>query len=144
MLSKACEYGIKATVFLAQQSKDNKLSNVKEIAQAIDSPEAFTAKVLQQLVKSALISSVKGVKGGFFIEKKTLKKLNLLQIVTAIDGDGLITNCMLGLSQCSEIDPCPVHHQYKSIKADIIKMLKNSTVESLAPGVAQRLSFLKN
>ncbi|WP_109700208.1 Rrf2 family transcriptional regulator [Chitinophaga deserti] len=57
MLSKACEYCIKAVVFLAQRSKEGKHAIVKEIARAIDSPEAFTAKVLQQLVKGGFISS---------------------------------------------------------------------------------------
>lgn len=144
MLSKACEYCIKAVVFLAQQSKEGKLSIVKEIARAIDSPEAFTAKVLQQLVKGGFISSVKGVKGGFFIEEKTLQHLNLLQIVTAIDGRGLIENCMLGLNQCSEDNPCPVHHLYKGIKADIVQLLNCSLVNDLTIEFSQKLSVLKN
>lgn len=144
MLTKACEYGIKAAVFLAQRSKEGFLSNVKEIAQAIDSPEAFTAKVLQLLVRSNLISSVRGVNGGFFIEKRTLKSLNLLQIVAAIDGEGLITNCFLGLTLCSDVNPCPMHDQYKHIKADIIDMLCNTRVDSLTDGVLRKLSVLKN
>lgn len=144
MLTKACEYGIKAAVFLAQRSKESRLSNVKEIAQAIGSPEAFTAKVLQLLVKNGLISSVRGVNGGFFIEAQTLQTLNLLQIVGAIDGEGLITNCFLGLNECSDVNPCPMHDQYKPIKSDIIEMLNNTTVSSLTLGVLHKLVVLKN
>lgn len=144
MLSKACKYGIKATLFLAQQSKDGRMSNVREIAEAIGSPEAFTAKVLQQLVRCAIISSVKGAKGGFYIEGHTLNTLNLLQIVVAIDGRGLIENCMLGLSECSENQPCPVHRQFKWIKEDIVHMLCKSMVNELTMEVALNLTVLKN
>jgi len=144
MLSRACEYGIKATVFLAQKAKEEKLSNVKEIAKAIDSPEAFTAKVLQQLVRCSIIHSIKGAQGGFYIDKKALKKLNLLQIVVAIDGDGLMQNCMLGLSECSEKNPCPVHSKYKKIKEGIVHMLKTTFVDELQENVMQKISVLKN
>ncbi|RBL91704.1 RrF2 family transcriptional regulator [Chitinophaga flava] len=144
MLSKACKYGIKATLFLAQQSKEGRMSNVREIAEAIGSPEAFTAKVLQQLVRCAIISSVKGAKGGFFIEEHRLSTLNLLQIVVAIDGRGLIENCMLGLSECSESRPCPVHRQFRWIKQDIVHMLCKSMVNELTMDVALNLAVLKN
>ncbi|MGE7775886.1 RrF2 family transcriptional regulator [Chitinophaga sp. NPDC101104] len=143
MLSRACEYGIKAAVYLAQRAKANELSSVKEIATAIGSPVAFTAKVLQQLVRSGLISSAKGVKGGFFIDEATLRHLNLCRIVSAIDGNGITENCMLGLRECSEKNPCPVHHQYKHIKADIIRMLNDSLVANLTIDVEQKLSVLK-
>lgn len=144
MLSKACEYGIKATVFLAQQSKNDLLSNVNEIAGAGDSPVAFTAKILQQLARSGIVASVKGAQGGFYIEKNVLKKLNLLQIVTAIDGDAITTECVLGLTHCSEINPCPMHSKYKVIKAEIVNMLHTTLVSELADDLDQKLTFLKN
>lgn len=144
MLSKACEYGIKAAVFLAQQSKNEKLSNVTEIAQASNSPVAFTAKVLQLLAKFDIVSSVKGAQGGFYIEKKVLKKLNLLQIVTAIDGDNITHRCVLGLTQCSEVNPCPMHPKYKVIKANILHMLQTTMISELAGDLDQKIAVLKN
>ncbi|WP_298717827.1 Rrf2 family transcriptional regulator [Chitinophaga sp.] len=144
MLSRACEYGIKAAVYLAQRSKEGQMSNVRDIAEAIGSPVAFTAKVLQQLARKGLISSMKGAKGGFYIEAKTLRHLNLCTIVNAIDGNGITENCMLGLRECSEKNPCPVHHQYKHIKAGIIKMLNESMVNNLTIDVEKKLSVLKN
>lgn len=144
MLSKACEYGIKAAVFLAQYKTSGGYCNVKEISAAIDSPEAFTAKVLQLLVKASIISSVKGPQGGFFIEKKKLKGLNLMQIVTAIDGDGIVHNCVLGLRHCSEINPCPMHPKYKMVKESIRTMLQTTFVHELADDLEQKLIVLKN
>ena len=59
MFSKACEYAIKAVIIISLNSGKNKLTGVKEISEEIESPEAFTAKILQNLVKQEIISSKK-------------------------------------------------------------------------------------
>ena len=46
MFSKSCKYGIKATLFIAQKSQHDERVSLKEIAAAINSPIAFTAKIL--------------------------------------------------------------------------------------------------
>ena len=38
MFSKACEYGIRAVLFIAKQSQKDLRPNVAEIAKAVDSP----------------------------------------------------------------------------------------------------------
>ena len=75
MFSKTCEYGIRATIFIASQSYQNTRVGLKDIAKKIDSPEAFTAKILQILSRSAIIRSIKGVGGGFEIPKETFKSI---------------------------------------------------------------------
>ena len=44
MFSKACEYGIRAMVHIAMQSERGERTGLKEVAEAIDSPVAFTSK----------------------------------------------------------------------------------------------------
>lgn len=145
MLSKTCEYAVKAVVFLAQKNAHgSERENVKAIAEAIDSPDAFTGKVLQQLVKHGILTSVKGINGGFFIEPKVLAALNLLQIVVAIEGDGITKNCVLGLENCSSKNPCPMHDKYHLIREDIINMLRSLLVVDLASKLEQNMIFLKN
>ena len=60
MFSKACEYGIKASIFIALCSYKGVRVSLKSIAKEINSPEAFTAKILQDLVRHDVINSVKG------------------------------------------------------------------------------------
>jgi DNA-binding IscR family transcriptional regulator len=62
---------------------------LKDIAEKIDSPEAFTAKFYKYFSKNNIIHSIKGVGGGL----KSLKSMNqikLIQIVS-IDGDRVYT-----------------------------------------------------
>lgn len=143
MFSKACEYGIKATIFIATNSFQNNRVSPKEIAKEINSPEAFTAKILQALVKHDIINSSKGAHGGFDIDKKDVSTIKLSQIVNAIDGDKIYNGCGLGLERCNENHPCPVHDKFKIVRNELKLMLENTTIEELALNIKSGTSFLK-
>jgi Rrf2 family transcriptional regulator, iron-sulfur cluster assembly transcription factor len=143
MFSKACEYGIRAAIYVAVQSNlDNRVS-LKDIALKIDSPEAFTAKILQQLTKNNIIDSVKGPNGGFTIEKRNMQKVKLSHIVSAIDGDNIYKGCGLGLKACSEKHPCPVHDKFKSIREELRKMLETTSLLELSLGLKKGVTYLR-
>ncbi len=143
MFSKACEYGIRATIYIAEQSIQNRKVSLKDVAKAIESPEAYTSKILQQLSRSNIINSDKGPTGGFSMGKQALDKVKLSTIVSAIDGDSIYKVCGLGLKQCNEKMPCPIHDQFKAIRNELKKMLETTTVKSLSVGFSNGVSFLK-
>ncbi len=143
MFSKACEYGIRAGIFIANQSKENKRVSLKDIAAYIDSPVAFTAKILQQMVRNKVIDSVKGPHGGFEINKDKLSHLSLSDIVNAIDGKDIYSRCVLGLDACSEMQPCPVHGNFKIIRTEIKLLLDNTKIVGLSEDLARGKTFLK-
>ncbi|GFZ77665.1 hypothetical protein GCM10011531_03730 [Aquaticitalea lipolytica] len=143
MFSKACEYGIKASIFIAINSRDGRRVSPKEIAKEIDSPQAFTAKILQDLVRANIINSVKGAYGGFEIDKKDISNIKLSQIVNAIDGDKIYNGCGLGLHTCDEEHPCPVHDKFKIVRSELKNMLENTNLEQLALDIQSGASFLK-
>lgn len=142
MFSKTCEYAIRASLFIATQSHQNKRATIKDIAEKINSPQSFTAKILQILAKNNLVHSIKGVGGGFEIPKDIIKQISLAQIVTAIDGNGIYKNCGLGVNHCSEKHPCPLHKKFKGIRSDIASMLINTNLEELALDITSGQSFL--
>ena len=143
MFSKACEYGIKASIFIAINSYEGKLVSPKEIAKEIDSPQAFTAKILQALVKHDIVNSVKGAYGGFEIDRNKIATVKLYQIVNAIDGDEIYNGCGLGLHKCDETHPCPVHDKFKAIREDLKYMLEETSLEELALNIKSGAAFLK-
>jgi Rrf2 family protein len=143
MFSKACEYAIRASVFIASKSFDDIRVNQTEIAKNIDSPKAFTAKILQALVRAKVITSVKGVNGGFEIEKSKISAIKLSQIVQAIDGDDIYKKCGFGLEKCDENHQCPVHHKFKVIRDGLREMLENTSLDELALDIKSGTSFLK-
>ena len=114
---------------------------IKDICKEIDAPEFFTAKVLQALVKQGIINSAKGPNGGFYVDK-TQENLTLMDLVMAIDGDQLFTGCGLGLRQCSEETPCPIHNDFKVIRGELTQMLKNKKLVDLASEINRGAAIL--
>lgn len=143
MFSKACEYGIRASIFIATKSSEGVRVGIKDVAKEIDSPEPFTAKIMQILTRNGIIHSAKGVGGGFEVSTEALKSIKLIQIVDAIDGDTVYKGCGIGLKECSETQPCPVHNQFKKIRELLLTMLTNTTLEELALGVNAGDFYLK-
>lgn len=141
MFSKACEYGIRSVLFIAEQSEQDKRPNVTEISKAVDSPEPFTAKICQQLARSGIIISKKGPKGGFYLEKDS--NLTLADIVISIDGIDIFEGCALGLPNCSSELPCPVHDQFQNVREGLKRMCENTTVLQLAEKFRNGETFLK-
>lgn len=143
MFSKACEYGIKASTYIALQSLEGKRVSLKEIASEIDSPVAFTAKILHQLAKHNILESMKGPYGGFQIEKERIDDIKLTDIVYAIDGDSIYNGCALGFDECNANKPCPLHEKFVGIRSDLKRMLQNTSLFEVATGLEVGLTFLK-
>ncbi len=142
MFSKACEYGIRAMMYIAQKSKEGERVGIKEISKGIDSPEPFMAKILQDLSRKGLVQSVKGPHGGFYMDAKS-GKISLAEIVTAIDGDQLFTGCGLGLKACNEKKPCPIHYEFKAIRTKLKSVLESTHVEEFTESLEKGLIYLK-
>jgi Rrf2 family protein len=141
MFSKTCQYAIKAVIYIHKQSLGGKKVSAKEIGQEIHAPDAFTAKILQILVKQQVIGSFKGPTGGFFVDKSHDSK-TLKDVVMAIDGDSLFQGCSLGLNQCSEENPCPLHFEISNVRLKIVHMLTVKSLRQLAEEVGDGTTVL--
>jgi DNA-binding IscR family transcriptional regulator len=60
------------------------------------------------------------------------RRNSLKEIVESIDGGNVFTGCGLGLTECSELNPCPIHSQFKEIRNKLSNMMANTTIEELA------------
>ncbi len=143
MFSKTCEYAIKALIFVARKSKSDMRVGIKEIAKETDAPEHFIAKIMQDLRKRKLVLSMKGPNGGFYMDDHHFE-ISIADIVKAMDGDALWTDCALGLKTCNEKTPCPIHNEFKEIKKKLIKMVENNTLGDFNEKLNSGKFFLKN
>lgn len=143
MFSKACEYGIKACVYIAMQSAEGQRVSLHDIAKNTDSPVAFTAKILHQLSKSEILESLRGPYGGFIISPDKIDSIKLADIVIAIDGDTIYMGCALGLGKCDATKPCPLHEKFVHIRTDLKEMLQNTNLHELATNFKVGSTYLK-
>lgn len=143
LFSRSCEYGIRAVIYLAGRSPDQGARPIAEIAEAIQSPVAFSSKILQRLVRHQIVQSHRGKSGGFFIDPARLSTLVLRDIVEAMEGEAFFQQCILGLKQCSEKNPCPLHDQFKAHRMQFQQLLKNTTLQHLLVSYQNGASCLR-
>jgi Rrf2 family protein len=141
ILSKSCEYAIRASIYIAYKSHKGEKVGIIEISEAVGSPMHFTGKILQALSRKKVISSIKGPNGGFFISDPT--SVYLIDIVRAVDGNELFSACVMGLKTCSDVKPCPMHHQVKPIRTQLLIEFSKKSVFEMVQEFEKDTFFLK-
>ncbi|MBX3253490.1 MAG: Rrf2 family transcriptional regulator [Chitinophagaceae bacterium] len=142
MFSKTCEYAIRAMIYIAQKTKEGDRIGIREISKGIDSPEHFIAKILQELSRKGLVQSAKGPNGGFYLDADSMKQ-SLADVVRAVDGDKIFQGCGLGLRQCSETHPCPIHHEFKNVRKQLFQMLEKAKVDNFTEALETSMAYLR-
>ena len=104
MISQTAEYALRAMVFLAVQKS---AVTGKDIAQVTKVPPGYLSKLMQQLVKSKLVKSQRGIGGGFVLSGDA-ENISILDVVNAVDPINKITTCPLDL-QSHGFNLCPLH-----------------------------------
>lgn len=135
MFKKETEYALRGLVYIQAQNTKGLRPGIAEIADEIDAPPFYTAKILQRLAKQGFVVSVKG-KGGGFSFNADQPELSLKTIINAIEGDHIFTGCGIGLMECSAENPCPIHDQFAPIRDSIDKLVSQETIQSLAEKIS--------
>ena len=131
MLSNACQYAIRSVLYLALYGDESNKLGAKSIAEELEVPQPFLAKLLQKLSKRHLVSSLKGPKGGFFLSKKD-RHNTIFDIIDCIDGTDAFSACFLGLKQCSDVNPCPVHFTVAPFKKKLMLDFREKNINQFA------------
>jgi len=141
MLSVTCKTAIKAVIYLASKYESEERAGIKEIATYINASEHSVGKLLQTLVKKNIINSFKGPGGGFYISAHQMS-IPLMQIVQAIDGEDVFSQCGLGLNKCSSHHPCPLHNHYKPIMDMFKGLCAQNKISDLCAPVNEGIAYL--
>ncbi|MDZ7359459.1 MAG: Rrf2 family transcriptional regulator [candidate division KSB1 bacterium] len=130
IFSRQCEYALQAVLYLALQPPE-KMTPIKDLAKKLDIPSPFLAKILQNLTRQGLLTSLKGPTGGFALARPA-KDITLFHIVNAVDGDDFMNNCVLGFPECSGKNPCSVHEKWAGVRDAIHEMLVGKNISQMA------------
>jgi Rrf2 family transcriptional regulator, iron-sulfur cluster assembly transcription factor len=130
MFSRSAGYAVQALTYLAAQPS-GKLTGAREIGAAVGIPMPFLWKILRHLSQEKLVRSFKGVRGGYELARSA-EKITLGQILAVTPDSDLASSCVLGLSQCDDRDPCPLHDLWRSVRGKIDEMMRRTTLADLA------------
>jgi Rrf2 family transcriptional regulator, iron-sulfur cluster assembly transcription factor len=131
--SRQCEYALQAVIYLAQK-KPGTLTTIKEISSHLNIPFHFLGKIFQKLSHKGLLNSMKGVSGGFWLAKPS-DEIFLFDIIEAIDGKEVLDCCVMGYTECSTTEPCPMHETWKTTKDVFFGELMKKTVLEVSKNI---------
>ncbi len=132
-----CEYAIRALTHLAVHGNDRPIQ-VKEIAEAERIPRHFLAKILNQLTYKGLVRALRGPGGGFLLTMPP-NELYVKDVVEAIDGfDAIRRRCVLGLDECQDEEPCPLHEPWKEFRETFLNGVSDLTLAQMGDNLAHK------
>lgn len=141
MFSNSSKYALKAVLYLAVNASESNKIMAKNISEPINVPQAYISKLLQDLSRHDIVSSVRGPNGGFYLNEQNLKT-PLITIVNVIDGENRLNSCLLSIQNCNNDKPCPLHHFAASYRTHLIENLENNTINDMVKGIKAKTSFL--
>jgi len=140
-LSKSFGYSLRGILYIALLQDEQRNIQIDEIAAKLSVPRHFLGKILQNLVKADLLKSTKGPNGGFTLNENTMST-PLIKLVEVMDGMEQFNVCVLQFRNCSQINPCPLHHEAEQVKSDFLKVLKQTTIADLL--LDDKKNFIKS
>jgi len=136
ILSKTTEYAIRALLYMVV-TPERQYIPVKEISERQNISPSFLSKIVQRLTVTGILSSHKGPLGGVALGRPA-NQITLLDVVAAIDGLDQWDRCVIGLRECDESNPCPLHREWVRIREQILQMFSRKNLEELAQEITEK------
>jgi Rrf2 family protein len=130
-LSKKSDYALMAVRHLALRGDRGASASAREIAEAHDIPLELLAKVLQRLVRTKLLVSVQGTRGGYRLARPSTA-ISVADVIQAVDGPVTVTACSPNDHECDQYSKCSIRDPLWKIKGRILEMLSTVTVAEMA------------
>ena len=125
MFNQKTKNAIRIICFLSENQEYDKKYGAITIANSLELKSPFVSKILQELARKNIISSTKGRGGGFYLSEENQKN-TIMDLISVFEDHKKIYNCILGLPECSDSNPCVLHYIYKDFKLDISDFLEKN------------------
>ena len=137
LFSKVCTYAIRASLLVTtKELKDGrKFIPIRELSDELGLSFHFLTKIMQVLTEAQIMESFRGPSGGVGLARPA-KDISLIDVIAAVDGMALFSDCALGLPGCGEKTPCPLHDAWAKRRQDLQRMFEKTTLASLARDLA--------
>ena len=130
-LSKKADYALIAMKHLSRLPGDGVSACAREIAEQYDIPLELMAKVLQRLVRSGLLVSTQGTRGGYTLQRAS-DSISVADVIQAIDGPFTVTACSTDDHDCEQFQKCSIRDPLWRLRERIVQALGTVSVAELA------------
>jgi len=129
MLTRSATHAVRAMVALAGL-EPGEYAQTSRVAEAAGVPRNYLAKILFQLSRRGLVESQRGLGGGFRLSRDAWQ-ISLYDVIDSVEDVARWNVCAFGEKQCSEEQPCALHHRWGRVRDAYFGLLKNTFVGEL-------------
>ncbi|MCF8054436.1 MAG: Rrf2 family transcriptional regulator [Deltaproteobacteria bacterium] len=129
ILTKAGEYALRCMIYLAAHA-DQGITTRRDVAQAMNIPTSFLAKIAQRLARVGLLQIVQGARGGYRLLKPAIA-ISMLEVVEAVEGEIFLNECLLRKESCSRVGTCKAHIVWSKARTNLRATLQQATLADL-------------
>ena len=123
------DYAARLMVHLAKHYGNGPIST-RAAAADEQVPYQLACKLMQKLNNAKLVTSCMGPKGGFVLGTEP-SKINLLEVVEAIQGPISMNRCVLSKDACSRATTCVVREKLTEIQKSMTRELAAISLDEL-------------
>lgn len=134
-INKKVEYALMALKFMADKSHsqaagESTLTSAREICDEFKTPFDTTAKVMQLMNNQEILKSVKGIKGGYSLNKP-LEDITYMHLVRLIEGKIDSGVCVTNKGTCELFGKCNISTPLELLNRKLNVFLESLTLADL-------------
>lgn len=135
MISNRCKYALKALIYIARQDKDKSILST-EISNDENIPKKFLENILRDLKNAQFLTSRRGAKGGYRLNKDP-EKVTLIEVIRLMDGPIALLPCVSIMyhqpcDTCTTEDTCTIRDVFIEVRDATLEIYRKTTLSSLA------------
>jgi len=141
--NKTTEYALRVLSYMAADHK--RQYNTNDIYEVLKIPYRYLRRLMTDLSKLGFINSIQGKNGGYVFSKE-IESITLFEIVKVTDNNYLTSECFFGFKNCSLEISCTMHEKWNSLRSEIIKILKETSLNDIKdtdPQINSSFEFTK-
>jgi Rrf2 family protein len=129
-ISTRARYGLRLMVDLAVKHGKGPIL-LKDVSRSQEISEKYLSQIIIPLKTAGLVKSFRGAHGGYTLQRDPTK-INLLQVVSALEGDLSLVECVASPAACSRTDICVTQEVWHQVSRAMIDTLERITLADLA------------
>lgn len=130
-LTKKADYGLIALKHLALRGDRGASASAKDIADSYGIPLPLLSKILQKLAKGGFLRSEQGTNGGYRLARDA-REISALEVIRAIDGPIILTDCFTDHGECNHSSRCNVREPLRRVHEGILNLLSSITISDIS------------
>lgn len=130
------QLALQTTLLLALEPQGSS-RRIRELADELGVAASYLTKIVQNLTRVGLLRAMRGPGGGVQLARPA-QMIHPWEVLVAMEPAGEFTRCLLGMRQCDEETPCPLHGVWAPARSTIREILQTKNLREFAVEAQRR------